>query len=330
MPDLEREMSIVASRPRPPVASYPALRRSEARVPVWQTLADPDWGELDMLPHRQDWQLDRLGTRALGALRYNHFAIDGLRLRRTPRNLSRSDDPCYMLALPMAGASRNRIGRQEIDIAPGRIYFLHGAISADIQPQGRYETFNLKIPTHLLKQRVSNLPMVYAAELGGSDPRAELLGHHVRHAYRVAEHVSADEAGLLEGQICDLVALMLRGDTSTCCDDRSLVAAHKRRVLDFIAANYAVEDLTAEDIARRCGISERYLHKLFHDSERPVMERLKELRLQKARAMLVNPALSSLPISEVAYRNGFRSLSSFSRAFRVRFGDAPTRLRGSG
>lgn len=323
-------MSIVASRPRLPAAFYPALRCDVTRVPAWRTIADPDWGELDMLPHRQDWRLDRLGTRALGALRYNHFAIDGLRLRRTPRNLSRSDDPCYVLALPMAGASRNRIGRQGIDITPGRIYFLHGAVSADIQPQGRYETFNLKIPTHLLKQRVSSLPMAHAAELDGSDPRAELLGHHVRHAYRVAERLGAGEASLLEGQICDLVALMLRGDAGTCCDDRSPVAAHKRRVLDFVAANHAEEGLTAEDIARRCGISERYLHKLFHGSGQPVMERLKELRLQKAKAMLLNPALSNLPVSEVAYRNGFRSLSSFSRAFRVRFDVAPTRLRGSG
>ncbi|MCF7220769.1 helix-turn-helix domain-containing protein [Marilutibacter chinensis] len=323
-------MSIVASRPRLPVAPYPASRYDVARVPSWQTIADPQWGELDMLPHREDWRLDRLGTRALGALRYNHFAIDGLRLRRTPRNLSRFDDPCYVVALPMAGASRNRIDRESIEITPGRIYFLHGAVSADIQPQGRYETFNLKIPTHLLKQRVASLPTAHAAELDGSNPRAELLGHHLRHAYRVAEHLGAGEASLLEGQICDLVALMLRGAPGTCCDDRSLVAAHKRRVLDFIAANHAMEGLTAEGIARSCGISERYLHKLFHDSGQPVMERLKELRLQKAKAMLVNPALSSLPVSEVAYRNGFRSLSSFSRAFRVRFGAAPSRLRGGG
>lgn len=321
-------MSAVASTPqRVPEGDAIARPQRQQTQSGWRTIRGADWGELDILPERSDWRLDRLGTCALGELRYNHFAIDGLRLRRTARNLSRSDTPCYVLALPLAGASRNRIDRQDIEIMPGRLYFLHGAVSADIQPHGAYETFNLQIPAHLLEQRLATLPKAYSADLGGGDPRAELLGHHIRHAYRAASGLNGDETALLSTQICDLVALMLRGDAGNCCDDRSLVAAHKRRVLDFIAAHYALEDLSAERIAQRCGISERYLHKLFHDSGRPVMERLKELRLQQARAMLANPALAGLPVSEVAYRNGFRSLSAFSRAFRARFDAAPSQLR---
>lgn len=303
-----------------------AGRQGRRPVPGWRTMRGPDWGELDVRATRPDWRLERLGTQPLGPLRYNHFALSGLHLRRTPRHL-REEAPSYVLAMPQAGASRSRIDGQEIEVAPGSIYLLHGTVAAEIHPQGNYETFNLQIPAHLLQQRVSSLPKAYSAALDGSDPRADLLGRYARYVNRVARDLRDDEAALLAGQLCDLVALMLRGDERACCDDRSLAAAHKRRVLEFIAARYADEDLCADTIARCCGISERYLYKLFHDSGQSAMERLRVLRLEKAHAMLGGSALSQLPVSEIAYRNGFRSLSSFCRAFRQRYGITPGELR---
>lgn len=57
------------------------------------------------------------------------------------------------------------------------------------------------------------------------------------------------------------------------------------------------------------------------------MERLRALRLGKAREMLTSAALANLPISEIAYRNGFRSQSNFCRVFRQIYGVSPTQLR---
>ena len=305
-------------RPAHPVSHHDATG--------WRTMRGPDWGELDVRMTRPDWHVERLGTHPLGPLRYNHFALSGLHLRRTAKHL-REEVPSYILALPQAGASSSRIDGQEIEVMPGRIYLLHGTVSAEMHPRGTYETFNLQIPAHLLHQRVSNLPKAYSAALDGSDPRADLLGRYARHVHRIAPDLRGDEAALLARQLCDLVALMLRGDERACSDDRSLAAAHKRRVLDFIETHYADESLCAETIASRCGISGRYLHKLFHDSGRPAMERLRTLRLEKAHAMLDDPALAWLTVSEIAYRNGFRSLSSFCRAFRQRYDAAPGDLR---
>jgi AraC-like DNA-binding protein len=306
-----------------------AAPRPPAAAPGWRTVRGADWGETDVRPLHPGCRLERLDSQPLGELRCNHFAMAGLELRRTPDHLRR-EAPSYVLALPLAGASRNRIDRQDVTVAPGRLYLLNGTVAAQIRPQGLYETLNLQIPTHLLQQRVPRLPAAFVAALDGSDARADLLAHGVRHAHALAARLDPDAAALAATQLCDLVALLLRGDARACQDDRSLAAGHRRRVLAFLDRHGADEDLDAGRIAQGCGISERYLHKLFHASGQGVMERLRRLRLQRAYAMLATPALASLPVSEVAYRCGFRSLSSFSRAFRQQHGLAPSALRGAG
>lgn len=154
-----------------------------------------------------------------------------------------------------------------------------------------------------------------------------MLSVYARQIDRLAGQLGDSEAQVLTTQLCDLVALMLRGDTRTFCHDRSLAAAHKQKAPDCIQSHYPDEDLSAETIARHCGICEGYLHRLFRDSGQSVMERLRALRLSKAREMLTSAALANLPISQIAYRNGFRAQSNFCRVLPQSYGVSPTQLR---
>ena len=57
-------------------------------------------------------------------------------------------------------------------------------------------------------------------------------------------------------------------------------------------------------------------------------ERVLELRLQKARAMLADPSFDRFKIGEIAFTCGFNEASYFNRCFRRRFGLTPTAARG--
>lgn len=308
--------------------AFPANSAASPRIAMggWSTVHSPGFGSADIQLTRPEGRMGWLASQSVGALQLNHIALSGLHMRRTPQHLSGLAHN-YVLALPAAGSSRNRVGGHEVILVPDRIYLISAAVVGEVQPEGCYKSFNTLIPAHLLQQRVSHLPTVFSAPLDGSDPRAEMLGAYARQIDRLAKQLGEGEAQVLTAQLCDLVALMLRGDTRSFCDDRSLAAAHKQRALDFIETHYPDEDLTAERIAQRCGISEGYLHRLFRDSGQSVMERLRALRLGKAHDMLSNAALAKLPISEIAYRNGFRSQSNFCRVFRQHFGVAPSEMR---
>ena len=52
-----------------------------------------------------------------------------------------------------------------------------------------------------------------------------------------------------------------------------------------------------------------------------------ELRLQRARAMVMDPRNDRLKVGEIASLCGFNEVPYFNRCFRRRFGASPTRYR---
>ena len=71
------------------------------------------------------------------------------------------------------------------------------------------------------------------------------------------------------------------------------------------------------------GLSPNYIQKLLHESGQSFTERVLELRLAKARAMLADRRNDGLKVSEIALACGFNEISYFNRCFRRRFGSAP-------
>ncbi len=86
--------------------------------------------------------------------------------------------------------------------------------------------------------------------------------------------------------------------------------------------------LSIGEIASRIGLSQRQLCRLFaqHTNSSPVRYYL-DVRLDRARGLLTQ---TELPILEVAIASGFTNASQFSRAYRSRFGLAPSRDRVEG
>ena len=87
------------------------------------------------------------------------------------------------------------------------------------------------------------------------------------------------------------------------------------------------EPLPRADLAGIAAVSERQLDRLFlNQVVRPVNALYLQLRLERARQLVLQSSLSQL---EVAFACGFRSASSFSKAYRAEFGLPPTRDRSS-
>jgi AraC family carnitine catabolism transcriptional activator len=97
-----------------------------------------------------------------------------------------------------------------------------------------------------------------------------------------------------------------------------------RRLLAVIAAMEAnmEEPLTASRLARAGGLSVRQMERLFRQTlgQRP-MGFYRNLRLQRAERLL---NYSRISIRDAAVATGFSSLAEFSRAFRNKYGAAPS------
>ena len=97
----------------------------------------------------------------------------------------------------------------------------------------------------------------------------------------------------------------------------------RRNIELHITEHLSDPHLRPAEIARTFGISRATLYRLFAD-EGGVSQRIRTMRLQTARRLLTAPGKSR--VSDVGYALGFVSASQFTRAFRAKYGLAPSKL----
>jgi AraC-like DNA-binding protein len=98
---------------------------------------------------------------------------------------------------------------------------------------------------------------------------------------------------------------------------RGLVLRARRHIELYIRS------VTPAGVAEHLGVSVRALQKAFATEDTTVAETIRQTRLGRARSLLEGADRSRLPIEQVAERAGFRSASTFSRAFSASFGVSP-------
>ncbi|MDB5971505.1 MAG: AraC family transcriptional regulator [Hydrocarboniphaga sp.] len=102
------------------------------------------------------------------------------------------------------------------------------------------------------------------------------------------------------------------------------------RAMLFIECYLSASNLDTELVANHCHVSSRYLHTIFARRSLSVSGHIRESRLQQCRRALHDPAMAHQSIIEIACRWGFVDPSHFGRAYRRRFGIAPSEERASG
>ncbi|MES2533804.1 MAG: helix-turn-helix domain-containing protein, partial [Pseudomonadota bacterium] len=112
----------------------------------------------------------------------------------------------------------------------------------------------------------------------------------------------------------------LRGETGTQMNILN-------RLCQVIEANLGDAGFSRATVARREGISARYVQKLFENAGESFSHYLRRRRLARCRSDLLNPQLSPLSITEISYRWGFSDSAHFSRSFREEYGVAPREFR---
>ena len=126
----------------------------------------------------------------------------------------------------------------------------------------------------------------------------------------------------------ELLAAVLRSDTGFDHSKQgSTQVARMSRILSYLEENYADCEMSPAKVASANAVSTRHLHNLFQHSGTTVTKWIWERRLKAARNDILNPVMIDKSITEIAYSKGFNDSAHFSRAFKARFGMAPSKLR---
>ncbi|MGH6735228.1 MAG: AraC family transcriptional regulator [Methyloceanibacter sp.] len=254
-----------------------------------------------------------------------------LRWARNAKHLSADTRGDFMVtfncnASPLAMRQRDR----ETVVGSQQWTLFTNAEAAVAEAASEMRVMGINLPRQRLLERVADAEDLALAQF--SDSAA--ARHFRRYIQFLMDGGVDEELGLdthIETTLLDLVALALgaEGESAEIARMRGLRRARLREITAAIRAGFTDPTFSLDRVAATAGVSPRYVQELLHESGRSFSERVLELRLQKARAMLADSRFDRLRIAEIALDCGFNEISNFNRHFRRRFGVTPRYARWS-
>lgn len=252
---------------------------------------------------------------------------------RQREHVARDGDDHFTLIINRGSRPTERLARLQSTTLGVRaaILFDRSEASAHFCPGGS-DRLVLILPRRQTCAALANAEDLVGSVIPAGNDALRLLAHHADGLLDDAELRDPAVLGQAGQNLLDLTVLAFGTDrdNTEVARCRGLRAARLAAVLRCIRLDYTDPQLSPEQVARRVGISTRYLHELLHETAASFAERVQELRLAKAFALLTNPHSGARKISDAAYAAGFNDLSYFNRSFRRKYGLTPTAARDGG
>jgi len=260
------------------------------------------------------------GDTIVGSARYSK-----VRGERT-RELTADGRQNYMLTIHDADYEVSVTGGRRFDVARGDIVIVHESLRQSFMlPETRLTAIVLD------DRRMTELaPTIRSSpvhHVKATAPGAALLSGY---ANLLLGGATLDDTGsrLASGQMHELAALALDGHRHPARADLPGVGgARLSLVKEDVSRNLADAELNIASVARRQGVTPRYIQRLFEREGTTFGRFLREERLASARAALETCLQRS--IAAIAFDCGFGDLSHFNKAFRQRYGVTPRDIRAS-
>jgi len=185
---------------------------------------------------------------------------------------------------------------------------------------------SVRVPFSAVSPLVSNAAAAAAAarRIPHETEALSLLRGYIAN---LPERIANPQLGRLSAlHVYDLIALAIGAtvDGGEIARQRGVRAARVEAIKADLVKNAA---LTIEQIAKRQGISPRYVQMLFEETGTTFSEFVLECRLDAAQRMLNSPRFAAWSILSIALEAGFSDLSHFNRRFKRRYRMTPSDMR---
>ncbi|WP_432832459.1 helix-turn-helix domain-containing protein [Dactylosporangium sp. CA-092794] len=249
---------------------------------------------------------------------------------RTPALIRRSDPEVYLVLLNHKGGEQLEQDGRVTVMSPWDMVLLHSShpFRTTCDPDGptqhgtvvMLEPGILPIPARRLRDLVG-LP------LSTGDSLDSLVSQYILGLG--AGRFQPADAGRLTSATVSLVSLMLarRLNSVRALPGETREDALLARVREHIIVRLGDPTLTPESVAAAHHISVRTLHRLFQANEVTVAGWIRQRRLERCHADLLDPALVTRSVRSIARRWGFPDAAHFSRVFQNAYGSSPAAFR---
>ena len=250
--------------------------------------------------------------------------------RRTPTLIRRSDPELLKIDVQLRGGTAYAQGGREVALAPGDFTLVDLSRPSRVRNAGAgQEVVAVVFARDALPLRHDELARLTAVRVPGREGLGAPIVALARHLARRLGDRGATDGTRLAGALMDLltVAFAERLDRVGAVSPATRRRALTTSVQSFIDRQLADPRLSPRTIAAAHHISPRLLCRLFEEQGTSVARWIRERRLERCRRDLLDPALSDLPVSSIAFGWGFADAAHFSRVFRQAYGHPPAEYR---
>ena len=254
----------------------------------------------------------------------------GVTCRRTQPLLADGNDD-FLLTTNLSGSSLIfQVGREcRLQRGEAALKSSSDVGAHDFPGPARYLT--LRVPRRRLNAMAVKPEDALARLIPANTEALRLLVDYVQVALRRDQLASPQLSQLFTSHVHDLVALAVGAtrEASEMANGRGLQAARLSAIKGDITNGLGSERLEISNIAKRRGVTPRYVQMLFETEGTTFTEYVLDQRLRRAHRMLADPGLCDWTISAIAFEAGFGNLSYFNRVFRRVFGATPSDIRAA-
>ncbi|MDA9434388.1 AraC family transcriptional regulator [Bradyrhizobium sp. CCBAU 51627] len=265
-----------------------------------------------------------------GGVLLTDSAVTGVRYERTAAHVASGALDVYQIAECVEGEMEVSTGRHEWIVRSGDLFLIDMAQPSRTilveSANRRCAMHVLVLPRSVLAPRLAHPDSatgpLYRSNRDAASPLARLYSK----LWRRVHNDEGSAAGLID-HLADLVAKAVGSAEDTQGNvaraDRQLFLAMAKR---YIETHLEAEPLTAETLCDRLGISRASLYRMFQ-RDGGLAGYVQDRRLNYAMRRLIGPEGQKIRLLDLAINLRFSSDSTFTRAFRRKFGLTPSEVR---
>ena len=268
-----------------------------------------------------------MSNSVMGDIQFSDIQSSSHVVSRTRSTIAKSDRDYFLLSLQTRGIGVVQQDGRTAILRPGDFALYDTVRPYDLkfdEPSGQLV---LRLPRSLVAGRLADPERCTALRIAGDGAAGRLASTFIRQLHESLSELDPNSIARLHASTVDLTATALAEQAGASVQGTEWQVLLRRRILAYVDRHLADPRLTCQLIASAHGISERYMRKVFEDSPMGVSEWIWTRRLEQAKRDLSDPFLSHLGVSAIGYDAGFKDTAHFSRAFKAKFGMAPSRHR---
>lgn len=327
-PPLQRLPQSLSSSRQALALDTQAVRDSE-RVDYWREMVLRLFADVQIAAPAEPNFHGSMHSNLTDVMRLTHVAAAPQSVQRLHRDARESYEDCYFAVLMLSGKQRMQQDNRQVEIQAGDFAIYDGARPHRLDFDQEWSELVLSIPRPTLNRLVPSMHNLTSRRLASDSSSGEVLRNFLRSVAINLPGLSDKELAALSFHALNIIGSTLTLDQQL---DESSIGAREMALLRakmLIDANLGDPCLDATRIARRLGLSARYLNRLFNSEQTSLMRYVWNLRLDRCRDELVRLGPGSHRVLDTALRWGFSDMSHFSRAFKLRFGMSPRDCRAA-